>query len=271
MDISGRREFGAAMSKLDLRSLPPLSQWQVDVLRLTAFPTPAAKFEEPKWWTELTGKPPEVRNVRPAKKELTEEGPFDQGKLTMQVQPLRIDWNYSQASEEKPDDLIIPTVGSFTDVADKFVKLMLTWLSPSIVPPLRRLAFGAVLLQPVEDRTKGYELLANYLPSVDLSSDSSDFIYQINRPRSSQLGLLTDRKLNRLSKWSCGAFQRAQVQLSPEATAKMLGEKQFACRLELDINTSADYKDELPKQKLADLFRELFELGKEIATKGDIL
>jgi len=258
------------MTKQDLSSLPPLSQWQVEVLRLTAFPIAAAKLDEPKWWSELTGKQPEVRNVRPAKGELMEQGPFDQGSLSLQLQPLRIDWYFSQTIGEKLDDILIPTVGSFTDLADKFVKLMLTWLSPSIVPPLRRLAFGAILLQPVEDHAKGYELLANYLPAVNLSSDSSDFMYQINRPRSSQLKLLTDRKLNRLSKWSCSAFQHGRLQISPEGSASVFGEKQFACRLELDISTSADFKDELPHQILADLFRELFELGKEIAIKGDI-
>ncbi len=258
------------MPKPDLKTLPPLSQWQVAVLRLTAFPTATAKFDEPKWWSELTGKQPETRNIRPAKGELIEQGPFDQGTLILQLQPLRVDWQFSQMDEQRLDEVLIPAAGSFTDVADKFVKLMLTWLSPSMVPPLRRLAFGATLLQPVEDRAQGYGLLANYLPAVHLSPESSDFLYQINRPRSSRVSILQNRKLNRLSKWSCSVFQRGQVEIGQEVHVGAFGKQQYACRLELDINTAAEFMDELPRETLGKLFRELFDLGKEIAEKGDI-
>jgi len=43
-----------------------------------------------------------------------------------------------------------------------------------------------------------------------------------------------------------------------------------ACRLELDINTSADYTGQFASQILPEIFMALIDLGKEIAERGDI-
>jgi hypothetical protein len=40
--------------------------------------------------------------------------------------------------------------------------------------------------------------------------------------------------------------------------------------LELDVNTSGEYKNDIPSGKLVDVFHELVDLAKEIAIKGDI-
>lgn len=66
--------------------------------------------------------------------------------------------------------------------------------------------------------------------------------------------------LNRLSKWAVvsGAY------------ASQVGHKDFACRLELDINTVPDFQGELPRESFGQLLGELTELGQEIAQKGDI-
>jgi hypothetical protein len=49
-----------------------------------------------------------------------------------------------------------------------------------------------------------------------------------------------------------------------------VGHKDFACRLELDINTVPDFQGELPRESFGQLLGELTELGQEIAQKGDI-
>ena len=45
--------------------------------------------------------------------------------------------------------------------------------------------------------------------------------------------------------------------------------QQFACSLELDINTAPEQSDRLPCERLADLLEELTALGREIAEKRD--
>jgi hypothetical protein len=160
------------------------------------------------------------------------------------------------------------TIGSFQDCLDSFLELMTRWFK--ISPSLRRLAFGVILALPVDDRKSGYELIANYLPNVKLDPvGSSDFLYQINRLRNSEL--VSDLEINRLSKWSVVKQGLARVDLLPEARVSLFPSSDtFSCRLELDINTSADYKSDLPADKLTSVFLELVDLAKEIAVRGDI-
>ena len=124
---------------------------------------------------------------------------------------------------------------------------------------------------PVDNRKSGYELIANYLPNVKLDPiGSSDFLYQINRTRNSQLGI-SDLEINRLSKWSVVKRGLARIDILPEARVSLFPSSEtFSCRLELDVNTSGDYKNDIPSEKLADVFHELVDFAKEIALKGDI-
>jgi len=133
--------------------------------------------------------------------------------------------------------------------------LMLRWLAGC--PPLQRLAFGAVLTRPVDDLLTGYRQISDYLPFVQLDPESSsDFSYQINRPRNSTV--ISGLRINRFSRWSV-----ARVFASTFDT-------QIGCRVELDINTAQEFQGELPQEKLPVIIQELVDLGKEIAENGDI-
>jgi hypothetical protein len=248
------------------------SHWQARSLRVTAFPSPSAKIGEPKWWRELLGTDAETRNQRPSRGELTEQGPFDTGLLTLNIMPVRLDWTLSSKPDLESDDGGIPTLGGFQETGDKFMKLMAEWLGLATTAPLQRIAFGAILDQPVRDTEEGYKLLARYLPSVQLSTDSTDFFYQINRPRELKSSQTEKLSVNRLSKWSCVSLRRGLFQYSLDGTqnTSVLGETTYACSVELDISTSADFKGELPQQALVQILREQYDLGKEIAAKGDI-
>lgn len=262
------------MTEQKPQAFPDASQWQAQALRLTAFPSPAAKFDDPKWWRELLGTDAESRNIRPLKGELTEQGPFEKGILVLQVGPLRIDWNLGMNIETglDSDDPNLPALGSFSEVGDKFLKLMAAWLNSATVPSLQRLAFGAVLRQPVGGHEDGYKLLSKYLPSVDISPESRDFFYQINRPRKSKIPQMTDLVINRLNKWACVTLQRTIFQqlADGKTSTHVVGGTSYACSLELDISSSSDFTGELPKQAVEPLFREMYSFGREIASRGDL-
>jgi hypothetical protein len=63
--------------------------------------------------------------------------------------------------------------------------------------------------------------------------------------------------------------QQGTIVLTPAPVFKER-EDLYIVRLELDINTSADFQEELPSDRLNDIFDELAKLGMEIAEKGDI-
>lgn len=241
-----------------------LSAWQVESLRTTCFPASATEFNASTWWQDVIGEQPENTVVRARAGFRQDEGHVNGRNVVLGIQPIRIDWLMRSNGEE--GEL---TIGSFQDGLDSFLDLMSRWFK--ISPPLKRLAFGAILALPVDDRKSGYELIANYLPNVKLDPiGSSDFLYQINRTRKSQLDI-PELEINRLSKWSIAKRGLVRVDLLPEARVSLFPSSDtFSCRLELDINTSADYKNDLPVDKLTNVFPELVELAKEIALKGDI-
>ena len=147
-------------------TLYPLDVWQVERLRVTAFPSPAAQVQEPTWWSDLVGEPPETHTVRPRQGGMQEEGAFATGRLILRIEPTRIDWLLTAMSEQKSSGEDSPTLGPFPDILRTFQELMGRWLAMETCPSMTRLAFGAVLLQPVANHPNAYNLLEHYLPSV---------------------------------------------------------------------------------------------------------
>lgn len=242
--------------------------WQAESFRLTAFLSPSAQVSEQDWWQAVTGEPPDRATSQPRIGLEQKEGTFKdekaEGNLVLTTQPTRIDWQLVSIPDAK--DPGFPTIGSFVDSLDSFLGLMVRWLEAT--PPVQRLAFGSTLNKSVNTSREGYRWISSYLP-FDLDEDSSDFLYQINRPRQAASVGIDDRLLiNRLSKWSVVLLSGFSFDpRNPEQYISML--PHFSARLELDINTAADFSGELTPNA-SQIFQELVELAKEIAVKGDI-
>jgi hypothetical protein len=242
------------------------SDWLVQTLRLTAFPTQVNQITEPKWWTDLFPEPPDKSLSKPKINTFQQEGSFENGRMVLNIQPFRIDWILT-VPEKDPDFEKIPSIGPLATTLNAFLTVMFRWLGLS--PPLKRIAFGAILSQPASSIYSGYEKLARYLPSVRLDiGGSSDFSYQINRPRRSNI--LDSIKINRLSKWSVVTIKLDEIAVEPGQIQSVIVNEIYSCRLELDINTPAEFEGELPKDRRIKLFQELVDSGAEIASRGDL-
>ena len=253
--------------------LPELSVWKAEVVRVTVFPEPTPSAEMEGWWSSVTGEPPETRNSQPRLGVIQESGAFLDGVLTLNVTPLRVDWLLSVSTSPSESESGLPVLGDLTKIVESFCSRLDAWFN--LAPPVKRLAFGCVGSQQVAGHKEGYELLGKYLPGVTVDPEgSSEFLYQINRPRPSTVidGLI----VNRLTKWSAARTQSVSMQLvlTPDAEGSVvsgvpMGEF-FAVRSELDINTSPKWAKPFAKRQLASILGELVGLGLEIAAKGDI-
>jgi hypothetical protein len=248
-------------------SLPSLAAWQTEVLRLTGFRTGPDSRRDLDLWRRVVGDEPEFRHVKPKVGEQQDGGPFRDGKLVLQLQSARIDWLYLpelDAADDKTTDISFPTSLAH------FLPAMSEWLRDS--GPINRLAFGAILRLPVLDRVVGYRQLSDLLPFTVDAETSSDFLFQINRPRSSRI--VPGLKINRMCKWSVGflvLFKPVEVNLSAparEAVAEF-DRQDDHCRIELDINTVLDPGIILETPHSGEVFHELVELGREIVRVGD--
>jgi hypothetical protein len=68
-----------------------MPNWLVVNARLTVFVTPDTVVPQA-FWQAVIGEEPETSIVQRAIATRIETGPFAEGKLTLQVQPIRIDW-----------------------------------------------------------------------------------------------------------------------------------------------------------------------------------
>jgi len=249
--------------------LPPPTAWLVESLRLTVFAEPGAPFDSSKWWVDLVGAQPDSISDQPKQSLHNERGRLDdQRDLILQVQANRIDWVMlppAQTEAALPMDFL--AVGDFPATVNGFATIMRRWL-PSC-PPVTRLALGGVLLQAQSDRRAGYVLLGSYIPSVTLDPDSSDFSYQINRPRKSTTSI-PNLEVNRLTRWAVVLLRTLAVSAGLQAMSVADMARRSACRLEFDINTSQEFTGRIPQGQLTDLLVELSDLALEIAALGDI-
>lgn len=242
-----------------------MATWQAANLRLTAFTDSTLKISEPTWWEEIVGHPPEAKVQRALIRQ--ETGPFEKGMLALSIQSGRVDWNFNppEATQDTLENL--PLIGPFTECLDSFSKITQAWLSGNSCPAVKRLAFGGILWSPVKDKRSGYKSLQSFLPFVTIDTEhSSDFLYQINRPRNSQ-GEIPNLTINRLSKWSVVTLRL--VGLAVATQQEVASHEGTYCSLELDISTSMSLSNPLPQDKLTELFKELADIGKEISEQGD--
>ncbi len=246
-----------------------LRNWRAESLRVTLFAQAGVELPASDWWLAVVGEPPESKTERLRESLQTMEGHLGKAKLILNVLASRVDWivgfdlNLDQELTESPN------VGPYPDVLESFGSKIFPWLKNG--PAIIRLAWGTTLTQPIADRVAGYRKLQEYLPSLKLDPEnSSDFLYQINRPRKSNVveGLI----VNRLQKWSVLAFHslRFQVGATQAQVQRRLDQVLHGCRVELDINTAEDRTAVLPKERVDGLLRELVGIGDEIVTRGDI-
>ncbi len=217
------------------------------------------------------GEPPETKLLTPKRGALKEEGPLEKGRLVLNIRPMRIDWLFQSIYDDQSESFPIPIIGPFPESLVPFFGIIERWFSLEALPELTRIALGVVLVEPVEDKKLGYQRISKYLPTIKLDTEkSSDFSYQINRPRPSTSGI-KDLSVKRISRWSVSLHRAAAISVGPDsAEAATLGQTYFTTRLEVDINTAPDFKGFLPAEHLSKILRELVSLAEEIASKGDI-
>ena len=167
-----------------------ITKWQVESLRATTFHVAGtivpATFP---FWRRVFDDEPEQVVTRPREGIIQQSGIIDGHQLVLIGMPNRVDWIaqgiVTPADEPLPAP---PNLGLLPDALPPFLRVAGKWLDVS--PGVIRLAFGAVLVNRVTDLASAYQELSRFLPGVTTDiTDSPDFLYQINRPRTSRSAL----------------------------------------------------------------------------------
>ena len=241
------------------------SDWEAEHFRLTCFVQEAPQPNQ-NWWERICGSSPESTTIRMKGVHRVDQGKFGPGIVVLEIQPGRIDLVLSAFVGEQVPVTGFPVVGPHPKALIEFDGIVSRWLKLDDLPPIQRMAFGVSVYMSVDSLKTGYVKLASYLKNLNIPENSSDFSYQINRPRKA-LTQIHSLSINRLSKWSVARLRIYSAQLD---TVRTLAAERYACRLELDINTVPEGLAHLPKEMLPALFSELVALATEIMSKGDI-
>jgi hypothetical protein len=161
-------------------------------------------------------------------------------------------------------------MGDWISATGTLRKLTTGWLISQ--GDLTRIAFGAVLNFPTDDRPTSYRHLQAFLRDVRLDAEnSSDFTYTINRPRPS-VSLRGKGTINRLSKWAAAQLSVLRATPDSKGGSLMLADAAtaFASRLELDVNTAPLADFAIGSHVVASVLEELIALGEEISVQGDV-
>ena len=245
-------------------------EWQAESLRLTAFLSDMIDPAATPFWESLVGRAPdEIRSI-PRQQMVTEEGPYSDGRLRVEVRQNRVDWRLS--FDPRSPALRSPTIGPYRIVEQNFRVLMRKWLAGSLA--VHRLGYGSVLLLPLGSLSEVCAKLNDILKTVQLDQEGvQDFTYRINRRRDSRVGI-EGLKINRLSTWSAAQIMNALVEIPSggQGVPRIVpsADSGHMCRLELDMNTSPEFRRKFTPSEMEKIFDELVAFSCEIVEEGDI-
>lgn len=243
-------------------TLPDITSWKLEVLRLTVFLADQLSDNECGKWKRLTGQDPESVTTRPQTGEYVEDGVFQSCRLSYSANmlgPFRIDWiMYPQVNEASA----YQSIGGYIEETKRFFDIFEQWIKNDC-PPAIRLAYGVNMFHEVPNKKLGYETLANCLPHINFDIDNwSDFLFQVNNLSTSKT--VDNLKLNRISRWMTSRSQR--ITMSPSGLQSL--NDNYACRAEFDLSTSEENKSVFTSANMIALFTELKNIADQYAAHG---
>jgi len=245
--------------------------WQAEQFRFTGFLEPLFDVTAESAFRAFTGSEPEHVSENRQQAVQTASGMFNKFKLDVVKIPGRLDMVLHSSEESSALAAGVSVLGLWTDIISVFDSGVRAWLQTQ--PKLQRLAFGTIVVDEVNDRVAGYKVLNQLLPKVDIDIEhSSDFVYQINRPRLVKFDDHLSIKINRLSKWSTVAVVSqtltvvAKERLRP---SNVVASIRNYSRAELDLSTDPEVL-ELPSSQIEPIWKKLVDLARELLLKGDV-
>ncbi len=242
--------------------------WNLAQARLTCFFREPLENQKNDWWEEVLGVPPDESVTKRTEGIHTDKGIVNGRRLLLNIQRNKVDWLVSPV--EQLSDELFNFIGTYDESTIQLRDMLQNWVSTA--GQIKRIAIGAIALEPVEDRENGYRFLQTMLPALTIQPEtSSDFFFQINRPTIGEFREVAI-KINRLMKWSVSQveFHRQNLAFNTGLESDLVASG-HAARCELDISTDQDQDQEIDPAIRIDVLNRLFELGRSILQEGDVI
>ena len=241
-------------------ALPAISAWRVETLRFTFFYSEHLDARDKNWWSSVAdGAQPETQINKPSQGEYLEGGNYLDGQFELKVAFNRVDWILHYPLASLPDG---PCFGTLEDIAEILLKAIGSWVMFSSLKPVR-VAFGAVLVHPVENPVEGNRLFAEYIPFFNADVTAvRDLFLQVNYPKLSDVieGLM----INEVTKW--GVLTGQYMELSGGIVPRPVTNYMF--RSELDLSTSFERVEPFDVSQTNALLKSMLNVSLRTLTEG---
>lgn len=245
--------------------------WKVQNLRLSLFlASPIDLNECNNFWRAVVGQEPAVDENRPREALRLQVGPYDESgtqQIEVHIRRSRIDWLITPVGQSAmgPEFLSANIRQGIEDFASRIGE----WLK-AVDLPLNRIAVGAAMMQPVENKEASYGALDHFLKSVTVDSrHSKELFYQINWPLESKV--IANLQLNRITKWNSLEVRAYEGAVGTFPSASTPVTVHSFCALECDHSTAIDYVGPFTQDEVQLIIAELCELIIENAECGEIV
>jgi hypothetical protein len=129
-----------------------------------------------------------------------------------------------------------------------------------------RLAVGATIFQQTVSDAESIERLSKFLPNIDVSGASSDFVFRINRIMNSDISI---SRVNRLIIWQSVRYGSVIFDVATGRPVPSGPRELFAAQCLIDINTPPDSID-IAASAASGLASELAAIAARVAREGDV-
>ena len=240
--------------------------WRIGQIRATFFGEFDIKIDPKTYWINGVSIDKETSNPKTGQKII--EGSKNNQKIALVILPIRMDLIVTppETTKIESDNIYIPDLGFLNKTGKDFSALIKVWLMSKNLSThnFNRVAYGIDLIMKAPSTEEAYKKISEYLPFKVDAKDSSDFIYQINKPIESKK--IKKLKINRLTQWEVLKFN-AEISSGDSPEMKHKYPDVRYCHLKLDIN-NVPASITLKNTQALDLFNELSVLGSEISEKG---
>lgn len=210
------------------------NQWNTEALRATVFFDGQWPADSRLGLETLFGVEIEEETIRASGKEKIQVGSLGAGRIHLQLTSGRCDLNWSALPSSPADQ---PNLGEISEALSNFSERVSETFSLTEIS-FSRLALGAVLVVPFENKAELYEEVRRIFPSITGGGvEIDDFLFQINYP------ILIEGKnycLNRLRKIAAREAQVAGFQITPAGIIALPAPPKHALVCEIDFNNKPD-------------------------------
>jgi hypothetical protein len=252
--------------------------WTVENLRMTAFGQPFKGANTAEYWNQLEAGPASQLMHTSINGQGSADGEVNGIPCNVtacdHIELAGTSAGFLQLSTHgKPEKLgEFPALGPWAAASEHFMGLAQKLFTSEFT--CSRLAFGAHLIFPVADAVEAYALVKPMLEkSIIWDDQAADLLFQITRRMGSKT--ISDATINRLAQWSC-VGQRTMIKINqpifgtPGAAFSQTMQSSSVLTLMLDINSTLETNlEKEPADRLHAFFKELVDLGKETAERGD--